>query len=139
MKDLNDYADRLLGVPYKYQGRGLDGLCCWGLVLLAYRFLGWDLPDLVKQIQDEEGTREVLDRALVAYRSHFDEIQPKDASVGDVVLFFDARQQTNHAAVVVSATHCLHSGERTGVIRTKLVQVLRRPDTRVYRYTGKRG
>lgn len=38
-------AMRLVGVPYRHQGRSRTGLDCSGLVVYAHRLCGVDLPD----------------------------------------------------------------------------------------------
>jgi len=42
-KQLEIIAEKVLGVPFKYKGRDLSGLDCWGLVMYCYKELGIEL------------------------------------------------------------------------------------------------
>ena len=39
-------VSQFLGVPYAHQGRTLEGLDCYGIVILFYRELGYELYDI---------------------------------------------------------------------------------------------
>jgi cell wall-associated NlpC family hydrolase len=47
-----DILKRYLGVPYKHQGRGLDGLDCYGLIISLYKEVGHELLDVENYPQD---------------------------------------------------------------------------------------
>lgn len=38
------FLNRVVGVPFKDKGRGFDGLDCWGVVWLAHKAVGNELP-----------------------------------------------------------------------------------------------
>ncbi len=42
--DYFSVADKLLGVPYKHNGRSKKGVDCWGLIYLFFKEIGYDLP-----------------------------------------------------------------------------------------------
>lgn len=75
-------ARYFLGTPWRHLGRGLSGLDCIGLVLLAGRMAGYrvsDPPPYAREPQDH-----ALRHALGA---HFDAVPVNAAEPGDVLLF----------------------------------------------------
>jgi len=133
-------ARRLIdhGAPYLYQGRDpKTGLDCMGVLLHLYReVLDVDLPDYAAEIQDRLGRQEVFYEGLEAYAGLFDEVPRSETRAGDVVVFYDPVHQSNHIAVAISERHAVHSGERIGIVRSRLVRLFRLRCVRVYRYVG---
>lgn len=73
-------ARSYVGVPWRHLGRSRNGLDCIGLVLLAARNVGRDLPDPAPYAREPQGTR-LLD-GILAHATRIAEIAP-----GDVLLF----------------------------------------------------
>ncbi|MBB5691774.1 C40 family peptidase [Roseomonas alkaliterrae] len=69
-----------IGVPWRHLGRSRTGVDCIGLVLLAARDVGWDLPDPAPYAREPQGTR-LLEGVL----GHAPRVA--DAEPGDVLLF----------------------------------------------------
>ena len=69
-----------VGVPWRHLGRARTGVDCIGLVLLAAREVGWDLPDPTPYAREPQGTR-----LLEGILRHAPRVT--DASPGDVLLF----------------------------------------------------
>ncbi len=95
-----------VGVPWRHLGRALTGVDCIGLVLLAARRAGMDLPDPAPYEREPQGTR--LLEGILGYATRVAE-----ASTGDVLLF---RMGLYGGHVGIASTHpawrvpaCLHA------------------------------
>ena len=69
-----------VGVPWRHLGRSRTGVDCIGLVLLAARDVGVDLPDPAPYAREPQGTR--LLEGILAHAQRVSEVR-----VGDVLLF----------------------------------------------------
>ncbi|MBE3519273.1 MAG: C40 family peptidase [Firmicutes bacterium] len=58
--------ENLIGIPYKFKGRGFDGVDCLGLVWLYFRSKGISFPDGDGLPIEEEAGPDYLKRALDA-------------------------------------------------------------------------
>lgn len=95
-----------VGVPWRHLGRGRTGVDCIGLVLLAAREAGVELPDPAPYAREPQGTR--LPEGILAHATRVAE-----ASLGDVLLF---RLGLYGGHVGIASTHpawgvpaCLHA------------------------------
>jgi hypothetical protein len=73
-------ARSFVGVPWRHLGRSRTGVDCIGLVLLAAREAGVELPDPAPYAREPQGTR--LLEGILARTARVSEILP-----GDVLLF----------------------------------------------------
>ena len=73
-------ARSFVGVPWRHLGRSHTGVDCIGLVLLAAREVGVDLPDPVPYAREPQGTR--LLEGILAHAERIATPEP-----GDVLLF----------------------------------------------------
>jgi hypothetical protein len=73
-------ARSYVGVPWRHLGRARTGVDCIGLVLLAARDVGCELPDPAPYAREPQGTR-----LLDGIHAHATRIA--DAAPGDVLLF----------------------------------------------------
>ena len=73
-------ARSYVGVPWRHLGRARTGVDCIGLVLLAARDVGVDLPDPAPYAREPQGTR--LLEGILAHAQRVSEVR-----VGDVLLF----------------------------------------------------
>jgi hypothetical protein len=69
-----------LGVPWRHMGRCRAGVDCIGLVLLAARKAGWDLPDPAPYLREPQGGR--LVSGVLAHGDRVAQAEP-----GDVLVF----------------------------------------------------
>lgn len=99
-------ARRHVGVPWRHLGRARTGVDCIGLVLLAARETGADLPDPAPYAREPQGTR--LLEGILAHTTRVAEAAP-----GDVLLF---RMGLYGGHVGVASVHpawgvpaCLHA------------------------------
>ena len=94
------------GVPWRHLGRSRTGVDCIGLVLLAAREAGIELPDPAPYAREPQGTR--LLEGILAHTTRVAEAAP-----GDVLLF---RLGLYGGHVGIASTHptwgvpaCLHA------------------------------
>lgn len=53
--------EKLIGIPFKNNGRDFDGCDCWGLVRLFYReVLGRELPEYIVDPRDDDRVTETM-------------------------------------------------------------------------------
>lgn len=100
--ELTDYAQSLLGVPYRYGGNSPDsGFDCSGFVTHVYRrALGITLP---------RSSHEMSYRGSALNR---DELQP-----GDLVFFNTLRRKFSHVGIYLGNDNFIHSPSRGGSVR----------------------
>ena len=126
-------ARSYVGVPWRHLGRARTGVDCIGLVLLAARDVGVDLPDPAPYAREPQGTR--LLEGIVGHAARVSEVR-----AGDVLLF---RMGLYGGHVGIASTHpawgvpaCLHAyAPRRQVVeqpmddelRTALIGVFRLP------------
>ena len=99
-------ARSYVGVPWRHLGRSRTGVDCIGLVLLAAREAGVELPDPAPYAREPQGTR--LLEGILAHTTRVAEAAP-----GDVLLF---RLGLYCGHVGIASTHpawgvpaCLHA------------------------------
>ena len=115
-------ARAYLGAPWRHLGRSTAGVDCIGLVLLAARQAGVEIPDPAPYTREPDG------RLLAGVRRHARRVAP--AADGDVLLF---RLEDRAAHVGISTTHpsygvpaVLHAYARRGlVVEERLTEELR--------------
>ena len=77
---------RYVGIPYKDQGREMEGLDCWGLVRLIYKQeLGIDLPSYCDGYQSAEEVHGAS-RMVVEEKARWSQIPDGEEEPGDVVV-----------------------------------------------------
>ena len=70
-------ARSYVGVPWRHLGRSRTGVDCIGLVLLAAREAGVEMPDPAPYVREPQGTR--LLEGILAHAERVSEILPGDA------------------------------------------------------------
>lgn len=90
-------ARKYVGVPFLHQGRNRQsGLDCIGLLVVTFEDLGMRLCDRAdyKRFPDGKTLTEGVSR-------HFEEINPSEASVDDLLLFFISKRyrRPQHLAI----------------------------------------
>jgi cell wall-associated NlpC family hydrolase len=78
-------ARAYLGAPFRHQGRSVDGMDCVGLLVLVGRRLGYPHRDITGYSRRATGMG-----FLQHFHAHLDEIAPRDARVGDVLVFVES-------------------------------------------------
>lgn len=99
--------DKYIGIPYKDNGRDINGIDCWGLVCLYYREeLGIELPSYTEEYNGP--TDKNVIRAISAYKDTWELTTTPDQ--GDVVLF-NIYGEPRHIGIYIGNNKFLHSRE----------------------------
>ena len=99
--------DKYIGLPYKDNGRDIDGIDCWGLVRLYYKQeLNIDLPSYTDEYDGPYDTN--VTRAIGLYKDSWN--KTNTPSVGDVVLF-NIYGEPAHVGVYIGNNKFIHSRE----------------------------
>lgn len=96
----------LIGVPYVSRGRDIKGADCWGIILLAQRYLyGTDVPDY-SEYRDSTNKEET--EHLFTARNDWRQVPLEQVLPGDVIVL-RIMGHPMHAAVYVGGGKMLHS------------------------------
>lgn len=110
-----EIINKYLGIPFKHQGRTLDGLDCWGLIKLVYADLGFNLWDPVQ----DYGEHWYSSNNHFIENYHREWIQVQESSFLDGILFHDGFGRINHAGLYLSGGKFIHCC-KAGVVIGKL-------------------
>jgi len=114
--DEREVIGKYLGIPYVNRGRSLtSGLDCWGLIILIYRDLGFDLFDL--EAYEVDWARRGGNHFIENYWRQWRKIERPEFLDG--VLFLDRRGIANHAGLMLDQERFIHCC-RVGVIVSNL-------------------
>jgi cell wall-associated NlpC family hydrolase len=106
---------KYVGIPYVHHGRSLTQLDCWGLLILIYKELGYDLIDFTGY---EEGWSESGKNYFI--ENYWKEWKPvSEPRLFDAVLFKNCSGISNHAGVVLKNKRFMHCS-KAGVVINKL-------------------
>ena len=106
-----------IGTPYRHQGqlKGV-GCDCLGLIVGVWRELGGEVAEKIAPYTPDWA--EAMGRETLAegFRAHLIEIDPGEASAGDVVLFrWRAHLPAKHAAILTARNRMVHAQEGVAV------------------------
>jgi len=104
---------KYLGIPYKNNGRSMEGLDCWGLIKLIYKDMGYDLFDL-EEGYDMDWSKKGKNYFIDNY--HKDWTQYKTPKFLDVVLFKNGKDIVNHAGIFLDSNRFMHTCKAGTVI-----------------------
>ncbi len=132
-----DYLD-LIGVPFKYGGRGQDALDCYGLVMTCERRqTGREIPDY----RSPEVLRDIADQiAAEKYRWHCHAAKPSEGVIPFTemlpgrVLEIRIKGLACHVGYIHRARHFLHTWEATGGVTEESIELWRHRILGVYEY-----
>jgi cell wall-associated NlpC family hydrolase len=98
-----------LGTPYKFGGTTKDGMDCSGLIFVAFKELGEDIP-----------------RVSYKQADHFAEIPIHEIKIGDLVYFKVNSERINHTGIITRIENreeifFLHASTSTGVREDNLL------------------
>ncbi len=110
-----------VGIPYRKEGRTLDGVDCWGIVMLVTAALGRPLPDFFPTTQDAAVTEQCGLPSDEWIKQRFGDWQKTETpQPGDVVVFKNVDGAATHVGVMVGPMHFLQCTSKTGVIRSRI-------------------
>jgi len=113
MKTIRECLDRYLGIPYVHLGRTMQGLDCYGLIILVYRDLGFNLMDL--DDYEKNWSLKGNDLFIENYQKQWERVEKPQ--LFDVVLFRGVKGVTNHAGIYLDIDrflHCMEAGVVVG-------------------------
>lgn len=101
------WQNKYVGIPYKDNGRDLDGMDCWGLVRAVYNAeFNISLPSFVTDYSGSD--RERIAELVAQYREGWQEVaEPQN---GDIVLFRIMGLES-HVGVITEYPYFLHARE----------------------------
>lgn len=102
-------VDRMLGVPYKHNGRSFDGVDCWGVVYLFFKELGMELPVSDGQFISDEWYRDDPERYIRSLKTLGEEVgHYRNLQSLDIPYFNLYKNVITHTSVMLDDTHFLH-------------------------------
>lgn len=117
-----DIRDNYLGIPFKHQGRTMDGLDCWGLIKLIYKDLGFELLDINESYDLNWGWKGKNYFIENYWKEWTKEEQPK---LFDGVLFANTLDVPVHAGVYLGDNQIIHTC-KMGTVVNKISDVNRK-------------
>lgn len=114
MIDISD----LLSVPFVDRGRDLNGLDCWGLVMVVMKKFGYDYPDFDISCKDSQSASDSRKNSFLENKFRLVKAQP-----GSVVgLYLDRTAPTlvAHFGVCLDHRKFIHILETRGVLVSDL-------------------
>lgn len=120
--------DDLIGVPFKYGGRGPDTFDCYGLLMKLYKDEhGVDLPDI------RSGDNLHTIAAQMAGRLHlYEEVKKQPGTI----ILFKVRGMASHVGYYLGKDKFIHTWEQSGGV---VIERLSTWDKRIigfYKYVG---
>jgi hypothetical protein len=102
------WQNKYVGIPYKDNGRDLEGMDCWGLVRYVYnKEFNISLPSLAEDYSGEDRKR--IEDLVAQYREGWEESTATPKS-GDLVLF-RMMGADSHVGVITEYPYFLHARE----------------------------
>lgn len=113
MQTVRECIDKYLGIPYVHLGRTMQGLDCYGLIILVYKDLGFELIDLTDY--EKNWSLKGNDLFIENYQKQWERVDV--SRLFDVVLFRGTKSVTNHAGIFLEGDrflHCMEAGVVVG-------------------------
>lgn len=111
-----EIINKYLGIPYVHEGRTLEGLDCWGVAVLIYRDLGYELWDMLGLPDDwhVKGGNHFIDN----YWREWEQVE--EPRLFDGVLFVNHKGVSNHGGLMLSGNRFIHCARKVGVVVSSL-------------------
>ncbi len=113
MITVRECIDKYLGIPYVHLGRTMQGLDCYGLIILVYKDLGYELMDL--EDYNKHWALRGQDLFVDNYQKQWE--RGTTPQPFDVVLFRGTKGVANHAGIYFGPErflHCIEAGVVVG-------------------------
>jgi NlpC/P60 family putative phage cell wall peptidase len=117
-----------IGTPYKHQGalRGI-GCDCLGLIVGVWRELGGEFREAIPAYTPDWAEAMRRETLAEGFRAYLGEIDVRDATAGDVVLFrWRAHLPAKHAAILSQENWMVHAQDGASVSEVPLSDWWRR-------------
>lgn len=109
---MSDLYSKLIGVPYKRNGRNLDGLDCLGLVLYEHKQRGITLPDYITPNTDS-----MIYDMVMEEKQLFKELSKPE---NGCIVVFKVRSYSFHVGIMLDDIRFLHIIQHRNVCIEKL-------------------
>lgn len=109
-----EVVDKYLGIPYKHKGRTMEALDCYGLAVLIYRDLGYELFD----IDDYEVDWSAKQRNHILLNYHKQWVKVEKPALWDGVLI-KTKHGASHGGLMLNSKDFIHCC-RHGVVVSSL-------------------
>ena len=111
--------ESLIGIPCKDEGRTLEGLDCYGLVMEVYRRFGIKLPEYWASFDDDEKVSEIIHEEIKKPIWRKVEGEPPVPSVLAIRLGVP-KGVINHTGVYIGDGKFIHCRAKTGVVVSRV-------------------
>lgn len=111
-----ELINKYLGTPFKHLGRSLDGLDCYGLLIMIYKDL--EIPLIDMEQYDEKWAQKGENYFIENYHKQWEEV--KNYRIFDVILFKNGSDLLNHIGIVLSGGKFIHSAIRAGTLINRI-------------------
>ena len=112
LRNIHDFINAALMVPFKENGRDYDGWDCYGLVYCAYRDIKGILLPAYGGYTHKSDYND-LKAAIDGEKEEFEEVQPGMQKPLDIALF-SMKSHHPHVALVINNREALHSNGKSG-------------------------
>jgi len=107
-----------LQIPYKYNGRNINGIDCWGLVLLFYkREFGIDIIDYKHNTDSYSELNDFIE-IIAINNEQFTRVD--DLKFGDLLLIKNQSETINHIGIYLGDNKFIHAIDKIGVAISKI-------------------
>lgn len=124
-----DYDD-LIGIPFKYNGRSMKALDCYGLVRLIHQRMGIELPDYTAP---EDGCAPTIAAMMAAGVHLWRKVEPKP----NTVIYMRLGIYYWHVGFYLGDDLFIHTSESTGGVCIERLSTWRKRIEGFYEYAGK--
>ena len=128
-----DIIKRYLGVPYQHQGRSMQGLDCYGLIIAIYADLGIKLFDIEEEYTPEWSWQ---NKNYFLENAYKDWEEVSKARLFDVVTFKNGKGVMNHAVVMLDGNRFINSCKAGTVVCRLSDQIWQKRFYGFYRQKG---
>lgn len=115
---IEEAVRRYVGVPYRHNGRDMDGLDCLGLIWRFYRDVGIKVPDSDGRPIGKEWYKEDPDRYIRGLLSVGERVEGRLRPLD--LVYFQLRGVIRHAGIMVSPYAFIHVRENRPVMLSRL-------------------
>jgi len=120
MKNLFEIANQYIGIPFKEHGRDMKGVDCFGLILLIYKELGYNIDDYQYKPGWFKGSYNFF---LENYHKYAERIPENEIIMpGNAILFSVFDKSPTHIGVYLGNGKFIHCLRKVGVVISKLNQ-----------------
>ncbi|WP_051412107.1 C40 family peptidase [Halonatronum saccharophilum] len=112
---VKEIVEKYRNIPYKHNGRSLQGLDCWGLLIAIYRDFGLDLPSDDGAFISEQWYKEDPNRYLRGLSKIGIEVGFQELMVLDLVYFELLDGVVTHSGVMINDREFIHILQKRNV------------------------